>query len=166
MSPQPGNGLCGEEAVEMITLIGCASEIPVEIEEVETIRLQGCAITNRAVDLEQLLLHFEFAEVGRSVSQPFKDRTHVGTIGPKIRDVTKFHLVENAIHLGRLTTEEGGSRRRAHGRCDVVVSEDDAVPFEFIACGQLVMVGGQEMIRLLVRNNEDDVVGLRAARNR
>jgi hypothetical protein len=30
-----------------------------------------------------------------------------------------------------------------------VISEDDAAPFEFTACGQLVVVGGQELIRLL-----------------
>jgi hypothetical protein len=52
VSPQPGNGLCREEAVEMITLIGCASEIPVQIEEVETVRLQGCTLTDGAVHLE------------------------------------------------------------------------------------------------------------------
>ena len=45
----------------------------------------------------------------------------------KIRNIAEFHLVENAIHLGWLTTEESSPRRRTHSRRDVVVPKIDAV---------------------------------------
>ena len=123
----------------MIALIGRSSSVPIEIEEVKTIRLQSCMIVDGWVDLEEFPIHFEFAKVGRGISEPLQNRTHIGYIRSKIRDITKLHLIENAIHLGRLTTEEGGARRRTHSRGDVVVSEIDAVAFEFSASGQVVV---------------------------
>ena len=58
--------------------------------------------------------------------------------------------------------------RRAHGRCDVMVAERDAVTGNRLYAWQRIIVVGEQMIRSLVNDHEDDVIrrlaGLRSNR--
>ena len=89
-----------------------------------------------------------------------------GQVRRKARHIGIFHLVDDAVDLRRLAGEQRRTRRRAHGRGDVVVLEGDAVARDRIHGRQRVVGPRQQPVRPLVDDDEHDVVGRRAGRGR
>ena len=105
-----------------------------------------------------LLVHFEFAEVSSLVAKSLEYRSHIRDFGAQARHEVVLHLIEDTVDLRRLAAQERRTRRRTHGRCDVMVAERDAVTGNRIDGWQRIIFPGDQPVTPLVTDHEDDVV--------
>ena len=159
---QPAHALAGDEGIVVIAALRRTADVAGGAEDVESIGLGGRAIVDRRLHLEKVLVHLELAEKGGLVAESLQHRSHIGQIRRKTRHEGIFHLVDDAVDLRRLAGEQRRTRRRAHGRRDVVVLEGDAVARDRVHGRQRVVGPRQQPVRPLVDDDEHDVVGRRA----
>src|SRR5262249_49077772 len=124
---QPSNALARDERIVVEAVPRGATDIPTRTEYLEAVRLGDPAVVDRRLRREDVLVHLELAEVRGPVAKSSEYRSHVGQVGTQGRDEVVLHLIEHPVDLRWLAGKECRTGRRAHGRCDVMVAERDAV---------------------------------------
>src|SRR5262249_50521068 len=155
---QPAHRLACDEGIVDKAAPRSATDIPTRAEYVKAVGLESGAVVDRRLGIENFFVHFKLAEVRGLVAKSFQYRSPIRQVRAQARHEVVLHLIKDTIDLRRLPAEERRTGRRAHGGCDVMVAERDAVTGNRIDAWQRIIIPGKQPVCPLVANHEDDVV--------
>ena len=95
---QPADTLAGDEGIVVEAVPWGAADIPARTEYVEAVGLGNRAVDNRRLRIEDLFVHFEFAEVRGLVAESLH-RSRIRQGGTQRRHKVVLHLIENTDDL-------------------------------------------------------------------
>jgi len=157
---EPSNGLSGCDTIVFVTVVGIAQDVALSGESIKPVRNKRGAVVDIVFDGQNILVHFEFSEIGRCITELLKHGTHGWDRGAESRLVGVFHLIKDTGPLRWKPRQKGSPGGRTHCGGDIVICELDTLLNESLAGGQLIAGGREEAVLFLVADNEEDVIGL------
>jgi hypothetical protein len=101
---QPADALTRNEGIVDKAALRTTADVARRTKIVKPVWLKGGTVIYRLLDLEELLVHLELAEVGGLVTELSQHRTDVEPARAETRHKVVLHLIVHTINLGRPTS--------------------------------------------------------------